>query len=141
MLDHLSNLKRATYTSVRVSGHEDVITNLCKVLVMSSVFPQFAVIIRDFKIQRHGRQLERQKNKKTIGLIGKTTTSRVHHTFLYISLQLLHDLTTRKCSVWRFIEDVNKQRRNFFSLSELGHGHLKFSFRRVSPSTFDKVSG
>ena len=26
------------------------------------------------------------------------------------------------------------------SLSELGYGHLKFSFRRVSP-TFDKVSG
>ena len=26
---------------------------------------------------------------------------------------------------------VNKQRRNFISLSELGHGLLKFSFRRV----------
>ena len=63
VLDHLSNLKRATYTSVRVSGHDDVITNLCKVLVMSSVFPQFAV--RDFKIQRHGRQRERQKKKNS----------------------------------------------------------------------------
>ena len=60
VLDHLSNLKRATYTSVRVSGH--VITNYCKVLVMSSVFPQFAV--RDFKIQRRGRQRERQKKQK-----------------------------------------------------------------------------
>ena len=30
-----------------------------------------------------------------------------------------------------FMEDVNKQRRNFISLSELGYGHLKFSFRRV----------
>ena len=61
VLDHLSNLERATYTSVRVSGH--VITNLCKVLVESNVFPQFAV--RDFKIQRRGRQRERQKNKQT----------------------------------------------------------------------------
>ena len=44
---------------------------------------------RDFKIQRHGRQRERKK--KTIGLIGKKTTSQVHHTFLYISFPFLHD--------------------------------------------------
>ena len=43
---------------------------------------------RDFKIQRRGRQGERQK---TIGLITKTTTSHVHHTFLYISSPFLHD--------------------------------------------------
>ena len=43
---------------------------------------------RDFKIQRRGRQRER---KKTIGLIGKTTTSQVHNTFLYISFPFLHD--------------------------------------------------
>ena len=29
--------------------------------------------------------------KKTIGLISKTTTSHVHHTFLYISIPFLHD--------------------------------------------------
>ena len=29
--------------------------------------------------------------KKAIGLISKTTTSHVHHTFLYISFPLLHD--------------------------------------------------
>ena len=58
VLDHLSNLKRATI--VRVSGH--VITDWCKVLVMSSDFPQFAV--GDFKIQRRGRQREHQKKKK-----------------------------------------------------------------------------
>ena len=45
---------------------------------------------REFKIQRCGRQLERQK-KKTIGLISKTTTSHVQHTFLFISLLFLHD--------------------------------------------------
>ena len=43
---------------------------------------------RDLKIQRHERQQERQK---TIGLISKTTTSHVHHTFLYISFPFLHD--------------------------------------------------
>ena len=44
---------------------------------------------RDFKIQRRGRQRERKK--KTIGLISKTTTLHVHHTFLYISFPFLHD--------------------------------------------------
>ena len=44
---------------------------------------------RDFKIQRRGRQRERQK--KTIGLISKTTTLHVHHTFWYISFPFLHD--------------------------------------------------
>ena len=29
--------------------------------------------------------------KKTIGLINKTTTLHVHHTFLYISFLFLHD--------------------------------------------------
>ena len=43
--------------------------------------------IRDFKIQRRGRQRERQK---TIGLINQTT-SYVNHAFLYISFPFLHD--------------------------------------------------
>ena len=30
-------------------------------------------------------------SKKTIGLIRKTTTSHVHHIFLYISFPFLHD--------------------------------------------------
>ena len=60
VLDHLSNLKRATYTSVRVSGPV-IALNWCKVVVMSSDFPQFA--FRYFAIQRRGRQRERQKKK------------------------------------------------------------------------------
>ena len=39
--------------------------------------------------------------------------------------------TTWKCLISRFVEDVNKQRRNFISLSELDCRPLKFSFRRV----------
>ena len=45
--------------------------------------------IRDFKIQRRGQQ--RKCKKKTIGLISTTTTSHVHHAFLYISFPFLHD--------------------------------------------------
>jgi len=33
----------------------------------------------------------RTSKKKTVGLISKTTTSHVHHTFLYISFLFLHD--------------------------------------------------
>ena len=40
------------------------------------------VPIRDFKIQRRGRQRERQK---TIGFIRKTTILHVHRIYLYIS--------------------------------------------------------
>ena len=39
--------------------------------------------------------------------------------------------TTWKCQILQFMEDVNKQRRNFISLFELGYGPLKFSFWRV----------
>ena len=50
--------------------------------------------------------------------------------FLYISFLFLHDYDV-KMPNFAFMEDVNKQRRNFISLSELGYGPLKFSFRRV----------
>ena len=37
------------------------------------------------------------------------------------------------------MEDVNKQRRNFISLSELGYGPLEFNFRRVRLHLTKKV--
>ena len=46
------------------------------------------VQFREFKIQRRGRQLDRQKK---LGLISKTTTSHVQHTFLFISFPFLRD--------------------------------------------------
>ena len=39
--------------------------------------------------------------------------------------------TTWKCLISRFMECVNKQRRNFISLSELGYGPSEFNSRRV----------
>ena len=103
---------------------------------MSSDFPQFAV--GDFKIQRRGRQRERQKKKKK----KKKNTSHVHHTFLYISLSLLHDYDA-KSPISRFMEDVNKQRQNFISLSELGYQLLEIQLQEGSTGyiQFDKVSG
>ena len=60
-----------------------------------------------------------EKVTKTIGLISKTTTSHVHHTFLYISFPFLHDYDV-KMPNFAFMEDINKEQRNFISLSELG---------------------
>ena len=53
--------------------------------------------IRDFKIQRRGRQRERQK--KPVGLISRTTTWHVHHAFLYISFLFLHDYDVKMPNV------------------------------------------
>ena len=39
--------------------------------------------------------------------------------------------TAWKCLISRFMEDVNKQRRNFISLSVLGCGPKEFNSRRV----------
>ena len=51
--------------------------------------------------------------------------------------------TTRKSPVSRFMEDVNKQRRNFISLSELGYQLLEIQLQEGSTGyiQFDKVSG
>ena len=68
--------------------------------------------------------------KKTIGLISKKqlcTCITLFRTFL----SRFCTTTTWKCLILRFMEDVNKQRPNFISLSELEYGSLKFSFRRV----------
>ena len=54
-----------------------------------------------------------------MGLEGKTTTLHMHHTFLYIALPCLHDYDVKLPNL-TFMEDVNKRRRNFISLSELG---------------------
>ena len=84
---------------------------------------QIFLLSRD-KIRRCGRQRERQKNN---WFNNKTTTSR----FFLFFFSCFCTTTTRKCLIWRFMEDVNKQRRIFISLSELGYGPLKFRFRRV----------
>ena len=48
----------------------------------------------------------------------KTAALHVHLAFLYISLRPCA-ITTGKCLISHFMEDVNKRRLNFLSLSEL----------------------
>ena len=84
--------------------------------------------IRDFKIQRRGRQRERQKNNRFKKQ--NNNFARASHLFCTF-LSRLCTTATWKCLISRFLKDVMKQRRNYIPLFELGYGHLKFSFRRV----------
>ena len=69
--------------------------------------------------------------QNTTGLIiSKTTTSHVHHTFLYISFPFLHDYDV-KMPHFAFYRGRKQATTKFFSLSELEFCPLKFSFRRV----------
>ena len=63
------------------------------------------------------KQTSKQANKQTIGLINKTKTLHEHHTFFF----RLGTTMTWKCRISRFMENVNKLRRNFISLVELGY--------------------
>ena len=72
--------------------------------------------------------------KKKNGLISKTATSQVNHDFLYMSFLFLHDYDL-KMPNFAFYGGCKQATTKFyfilFFFSELGYGHLKFSFRRV----------
>ena len=74
---------------------------------------------RDFKIQRRGRRRKRHKNDRFYDQ---------NNNFVRVSRWFVHffnrfcTTTTWKCFISRFMEYVNKQRRNAISLSELGYG-------------------
>ena len=98
----------------------------------------FADDTRDFKIQRRDRK---ENVRKTIDLISKTTTLHVHHTF-FVHFSPFFARLRRENVLFRslFKEDVNKQRRNFISLSELISRSLEVQHQEGLP-TCDKVSG
>ena len=61
----------------------------------------------------------------------------MHHAFLYVSLPFFERL---RRLIPCFMEEVNKQRRNFVSLSELEYGPLEFKFRGVRKFSFAVAS-
>ena len=82
--------------------------------------------------------------QKTVGSISKTTTSHVHHTFLYISFPFLHHYDV-KTPFSRFIERTIGGRKQattkfYFSFSGAWIKWLEIQLQEGSP-TFDKVSG
>ena len=79
-----------------------------------------------------------KNGKKAIGLLSKTTTLHMHHVFLYISLQSLHDYDVKMPNS-RFVEDVNKRSWIFLSLFKLEYSPLRSQLKGNSPS-FDIVS-
>ena len=82
---------------------------------------------RDFKVQRRGRQRERQKNNRFY--TQNNNCARASRFFVYFLAR--YTTTSWKGLISRFMEDINKQRRNFISLFELGYGPWEFNSRRV----------
>ena len=83
----------------------------------------FSLTLR-FKVSTAARM-----SKKQQVLLSKTTTLHVPRTFFIHFFPVFAFFFTSSFS--RFMGDVNKQRRNFISLSELGYGPLKFSYEMV----------
>ena len=83
-------------------------------------------IKRDFKIKQLSNDAIASRTSKN------NNFARAAHfcIFLCCFCRLRREII--KCLISRFTEEnVNKQRRNFISLSELGYGPLEFKFRRV----------
>ena len=74
------------------------------------------ITIREFLQRRRQRQRERQNSSRFIKQNNKFCTCI---TLFCTFLCHFWTTTTRKCLNSRFIEDVNKPRRNFLSLSKL----------------------
>ena len=74
---------------------------------------------RDFKIQRRGRQRERQINNRFYKQ--NNNFARAPRFFVQFFARFW-TTTTWKCLISRFMEDENKQRRNLISLFLLGYG-------------------
>ena len=77
--------------------------------------------------------------KKTIGLISKTTTSHVHHTFLYISFPFLHDYDV-KMPNFAFYGGRKQATTKFYFSYCTRIWCLEIQLQEGSP-TFDQVSG
>ena len=117
-------------STVAVLAQVKVRVRLATFLCSSSVFvPLVVVVIRDFKIQRCGRERERQKNNRFYKQ--NNNFARASHLFAHFFSRFC-TTTTWKCLISRFMENVNKERRNSMSpLSELGYGPQEFNSRRV----------
>ena len=77
--------------------------------------------------------------QKTIGLIGKTTTSHVQHTFLYISFPFLHDYDV-KMPHFAFYGGRKQATTKFFFSFWAWILSLEIQLQEGLP-TIDKVSG
>ena len=73
-----------------------------------------------------------ENGKKKKGLINITTTLHVHHTFCTFPCRHC-TTTTWKCLLSRFMENVNKRRRIFLSLSKLESGPQEINSKEIRP--------
>ena len=84
-------------------------------------------------IKRTGRRRQRERQKKALGWIGKTTSLHVHHAFLTFLCR--HCTTTGKFLISHFMKEVNKRRLDFLSLSE--HENMCLFYCKVRRTRLD----
>ena len=95
--------------------------------------------VREMSVGSFSNDNGNENVKKAIGLLTKTTSLHVHHAFLYISLPLQHDYDVKMSGFTFFVEDVNKRRQTFLSLSKLDCGPKEInSLLATSPATNNK---
>ena len=82
---------------------------------------------------------ENVKKKKTVGLVSKTTTLQVHHTFLYIFFPFLHDYDV-KMPNFAFYRGRKQPTTKFYFFFWAWIWSLEIQLQEGSP-TIDKVSG
>ena len=82
---------------------------------------------------------DNENAKKTIGLISKTTTSHVRHTFLYISFPFLHDYNV-KMLYFAFYGRRKQATKKLYLFFLAWIWSFEIQLQEGSP-TFDKVSG
>ena len=78
-----------------------------------------------------GLRTASRTSKKNNGFYKQNNSfARASHFFVHFFSRFC-TTSTWKCLISRFMENVNKQRRNLISLSELGYGLKQFNFKRV----------
>ena len=90
----------------------------------------------DFKIRWRRRQQERQKNNRFYKQ--NNNFAPASHLFVHFFSRFCMP-TMWKCLILCFMENINKQRQNLISLSELGYGPQEFNSRRVRLHLTKKV--
>ena len=131
--EKLENLLRSSI--INISGSSISSIGVSKVVVNTS----FVYVSRIKGTSRSNNatatQRERQKNNR----FNKQNNDFARASHFYVHNCSFYTTTTWKCLISRFMENVNKQRRSFISLSELEYGPFEFHFRRFF-AKFDKVS-
>ena len=91
--------------------------------------------LSDRKVPNSLRQRQQRQRNNSKRFIKQTTSLQVHHAFFTFLCRCCKN-TTGNCLILRFMEDVNKRRRNFLSLPKLECGPQENERQGNSPTFY-----